>query len=882
MTKMIKRLICGMLALTMCCGLAISGVSAETESGLTDEQADALDVLRQMEIISDFYDYNVALEENVTRADFANIVARIINLETYSGNNTYYYDVPQSHYGYNAICALTQAGILKGTASKIFRPDEPIEYAAAYKILLAIMGYDERAEALGGYPMGYLQVAARVGLVDSAPADDYMTRGEMLTVIFRAVKTEMYEPVWITSDGMTHYTVSENETLLTLYHDIYYGKATVNGAEMCSLNGVTLTEADEVVLDKGIYKTKVSLNDMLGEQIEYFMHYDKAKEEGTVIWAETTGATDVIVIEEGQKSGFDKASFTLSYITDSGRAKSVNLKRSITVIYNGKEVDRDIDKIFERPYYSVKLIKGQTEYETAIVREYSNIVVESIDTKDFVIYDAAHNNQPVKLDENLYDYISIRNAENTKISFSDISAGDVLSIFLSKDEKMIEVLVSSRIVSGVVKQVGKTGKKTQITIDDTAYIKAENAEFDIPAVGTNTTLYINHKGFVAYAGKMLSNSSAVYVIQVKKIENAFDEELKFRVLKEDGTVAYLDAAKTVVIDGKKAENADEIINAFKDRNTGEHLSQLALINVNKDGKINKIDTAYVRPDVEDIRYTLSVDLDRTVDASYRWMGYFTANRNEAAGQTYTKNAAILNDNTKIFKIPTSLSAEDKDFTVITKGSLYDYEKHTIKTYKVSDRPGYTKWMEIEAKTGTVYESKTILVSDVIDVLDESGEVRRAIVGYQGNTEVTYYAADGKADLFNDVERGTLLSVIRDFRGNVESKRIEFTPETTGPFTNSVDAYWETRGIVKGYIYDIIGDVIKISYDMPSGLGEDQVEQRWTQRTAPVLIYDKADENNPISVGSFADAKTYYNLKENCSKVVLSANAGEPVMYVIYK
>jgi len=122
----------------------------------------------------------------------------------------------------------------------------------------------------------------------------------------------------------------------------------------------------------------------------------------------------------------------------------------------------------------------------------------------------------------------------------------------------------------------------------------------------------------------------------------------------------------------------------------------------------------------------------------------------------------------------------------------------------------------------------------------------------------------------------------DFRGNVESKRIEFTPETTGPFTNSVDAYWETRGIVKGYIYDIIGDVIKISYDMPSGLGEDQVEQRWTQRTAPVLIYDKADENNPISVGSFADAKTYYNLKENCSKVVLSANAGEPVMYVIYK
>lgn len=882
MTKVINRIICGVLTLTLCCGLCIVGAAKEDGTRLTDEQSDALEVLRQLDIISDFYDYNVTLDENITRADFANIVARIVNLDTYNGTNTYYYDVPQNHYAYGAICALTRAGILNGTEKKIFRPDDPIEYAAAYKILLTLMGYNTRAEAMGGYPAGYLRIAARVGIVDAAPADDYMTRGEMLTAVYRAIKTEMYEPVWITSDGVSKYTVSKTETLLTLYHDIYYGKGVVNGAEMYSLTGISLNSADEVAIDKNIYKSEISLIDMLGEQIEYFMYYDKVTEAGTILWAETTGVTEVIFVDEEHKKDFDKDTFTFSYLNESGKSKSISLDHSITVIYNGKEVDRDIDDIFMLPCYSVKLLKNETGYHTAVVRAYNTIVAETIDTNDFVIYDVRRTSEPLKLAEHLYDYISIKNSGNTKISFSDIAAGDVLSIFLSEDEKMIEVIVSSRSDSGVIQQISKSGQNTAITVNGTAYIKAQNASFDIPAVGTNATLYMDHRDMVVYVGNLISNSFVAYVIQIKKVEEAFDEELKFRALQENGEVVYLDCAETVFVDGKKAENTDEVINAFKNPKTGEHLPQLAMLNTDKDGKVKRIDTAYVRPGVEDIRYTLSVDVDKVQDVSYRWLGYFTINTGTNDNQPYAKNAVIVNNDTKIFKVPTSFAAEDKDFSVVGRSSLNDYEKYNIKTYKVSDRPGYTKWMEIEASTGTTYESKTVLVKEKLDVLDDEGEIRHAIVGYQGNTEVTYYAARGKESLFNSVDTGTLISIIKNFRGEVESIQVEFTPDMQGPFDNSADAYWESRGKIKGYVYDIVDGVIKISYDMPAEFDEGQVEQRWTAHTAPVIIYDKEKADSPVYVGSFSDAKTYYNVEEKCSRIVLSCSAGEPVMYVIYK
>jgi len=55
-----------------------------------------------------------------------------------------------------------------------------------------------------------------------------------------------------------------------------------------------------------------------------------------------------------------------------------------------------------------------------------------------------------------------------------------------------------------------------------------------------------------------------------------------------------------------------------------------------------------------------------------------------------------------------------------------------------------------------------------------------------------------------------------------------------------------------------------------------------QGSAPVVVYDSSYKNELAYVGSFADANTYYNFKDACSKVVVLSRYFAPYIFVIYK
>ena len=142
---------------TMCLMLINAAVIPSASAAETDLSAEnmtpqlkrVIDVLRYFEFIPDYYDYNTNLSETASRADFVAAAAKLVKQTTYSGGDTYYYDVPQTYWAYNEICALTQAGVLNGSEDKLFRPNDKIKKAEAYKILLTIMGYKSYAESDG-------------------------------------------------------------------------------------------------------------------------------------------------------------------------------------------------------------------------------------------------------------------------------------------------------------------------------------------------------------------------------------------------------------------------------------------------------------------------------------------------------------------------------------------------------------------------------------------------------------------------------------------------------------------------------------------------------------------------------------------------------------
>jgi len=80
-------------------------------------------------VMRGFKDGRFGIDHNITRAEVAVILDRILNLETRLESETSFKDVSQNHWAYQSIMRLTEAGLLQGDKKGTFRPSDPISRA---------------------------------------------------------------------------------------------------------------------------------------------------------------------------------------------------------------------------------------------------------------------------------------------------------------------------------------------------------------------------------------------------------------------------------------------------------------------------------------------------------------------------------------------------------------------------------------------------------------------------------------------------------------------------------------------------------------------------------------------------------------------------------
>jgi len=209
----------------------------------------------------------VNTEEIVPRADFVSGVAKMIGLTKYDGD-AYYYDVPENHWAFNEVSALTQAGILNGTGNKLFKPDDKMTKSEGYKIIATILGYGDWAQYSGGYPTGYIAAANRADISDGVSSSEYITVSDMIRIFYNAITTSMLEPVAYGTKDVT-YSANGHNTILSVYRDVYYAEGRVTGANCSSFDGMALDEG-KIIIDNIIYDSEVDAGDYLGEKVKFF------------------------------------------------------------------------------------------------------------------------------------------------------------------------------------------------------------------------------------------------------------------------------------------------------------------------------------------------------------------------------------------------------------------------------------------------------------------------------------------------------------------------------------------------------------------------------------------------------------------------------------
>ena len=207
-----NKLLALILALTMVVGLAAMTPVAATAAGVEtvgrNVVLEAAELLMTLNIVQGYEDGSLGLEKNITRAEFASMLARmlqgtdelnlnagaIINTKmsetpeniaavkaaqetAFSGTagnaaanvgakkyhtdidstdlaDPAFSDISELHWAYNDVEYLRGQGIVTGYSDGTFKPDNNILYEEAVKFVASALGYDFMAVTYGGYPEG--------------------------------------------------------------------------------------------------------------------------------------------------------------------------------------------------------------------------------------------------------------------------------------------------------------------------------------------------------------------------------------------------------------------------------------------------------------------------------------------------------------------------------------------------------------------------------------------------------------------------------------------------------------------------------------------------------------------------------------------------------
>ena len=222
----------GIFALLVVLAITVTTAFAKAtyETSADRDYSSAVDKLTGIGVL-DGLDFAISENSKMTRADFITLVMHLYcgGKHTEFAPDVKFADIPDGAAYLWAVRGAYEAGFINGRADGSFMPNDSVSYSEAVKIIISALGYGAKAQANGGYPTGYLTVAAGLGLDNVAFADaNALTMGETAKLILDALNTEVLDVDSIGTKSVK-YKAGKNETWLSKAFDILKCEGVVDG-----------------------------------------------------------------------------------------------------------------------------------------------------------------------------------------------------------------------------------------------------------------------------------------------------------------------------------------------------------------------------------------------------------------------------------------------------------------------------------------------------------------------------------------------------------------------------------------------------------------------------------------------------------------------------
>ncbi len=406
--KNMKKVLAFVLALTLVFGTMSFAMAAPLSDVAGTDYEDAVTRLTSLEIIAGFPDGTYKPAEPVTRAQFAKIMVAALGLSdaaAYAQGSTKFGDVAADHWATGYINIAADMEIIVGYPDGSFKPENQVTYAESIKMIVAALGYTPKANALGGYPGGYLAVAAEQDISEDVNVVNGMAanRGDVALMVDNSLQVPMM--VQKTWGEYPEYEEDEDKTLLKTKLGVDEIEGTVTDIARTNNN----LDDNEIVVDGETYTLICDVDPeyIFGQEVSLFAD----DEEVIGVEVESDFFFDAIDVN---KDGDE--------LTLVDADKDYDIDENVSVYVDGEMEDEVVD----------------ADYAKVVLNDDGDVIfVDSYVWDDFMVVEKAEDNIIYSYgnEVDVEDYTIVKDGKS--VGFDAIEEGDIL--FFNDDAEFAEI-----------------------------------------------------------------------------------------------------------------------------------------------------------------------------------------------------------------------------------------------------------------------------------------------------------------------------------------------------------------------------------------------------------------------------------------------------------
>lgn len=719
-----KSILSLMLAVCMIFQMVCINVSAEnittTALQASQEALAAKDFLVKLGALEETLDVNGV----ATKATFVDMVLKTTKIDTVSGAEQIFYDVPLDYYAFDEISTAYNAGYIKGNGNGYFDPDKKININEALSVVMNALNY--------GYLAGtasYQITIKKQGLLNDVEinSDGTINNGACV-VLLKNMLLAQYNMLSGTIGNAGIYNRDDQTTLLYVLYSIIHTEGIVTAVDYIYLDGHTAVNQGQVAInDVEIEDAEGLANGLLALSVEAFVKVD---EDGYSLFAisEAEGRNDEIIIEAEDLTNNSTAN-KIVYLKENGKKETIDLPQNYTLVYNDRNYNGFDNSIFHITQGKVRIISNaSSDYTLVYVYEYVNKMIKTVSVND----DKVYFEDGSWIDYHKEEKVILRGADGEPIDENELSSKMVATIFVSKDSSF-QIL---QLGQGNLIMVPNAIDDNYIYMDEekvrmTSAVKARVSEIKL---GKKTIF--NLDAFGEIADFELTTTGVLYgwLVGVEPSGKVFDESLNVKIFTENSEMAIFTTGEKLTYNGQR-KDSNVALDYFKNGGSS-YVPQLIKFTTTEDYELKEV---WKYEDKSGVTGHIFDKDNFTLDY------ITTATTSQYRKETRLVDRKIIVDSRTLkFNIPNTQSPEDDDYQVKNGTSLPDGNQNVYKIFDVNEERVASVVVE-EVASITTFTSgdylQPFIVSEKSYVASDDGVPVLAITGYRQGKLVRYYVED---------------------------------------------------------------------------------------------------------------------------------------------